>query len=143
MGGLCNFFSSTASCMRLPGLSPIQRIIDQKGLAPCRSAGFPAKNRISMHFQFCWRHRQSPQCIGHLTSRDGICSIIYKIIMGIELYNNNGRSIIIIFNTLYEWLCRESCIKYSKCGFIHPSAVSSLDWLAPGGTSLAVLSQDK
>jgi hypothetical protein len=31
----------------------------------------------------------------NLPSRDGICSIIYFIIMGIELYNNNRESIII------------------------------------------------
>jgi hypothetical protein len=69
---------------------------------PRRSAGFPAKNRIST-FEFCGRHRQSPT-IPRTFPWDGICSIIYKIIMGIELYNNNGRSISIIFYTLHRGL---------------------------------------
>jgi hypothetical protein len=55
----------------------------------------------------------------HAMSRDGICSIIYKIIIGTELYNNNGRSII-IFYTLHKGLCGESCIKYLNRDFIRP-----------------------
>jgi hypothetical protein len=77
------------------------------------------------HFVNQWRRRLRKEAwwdSDHGTfrrSRDGVCSIIYKIIMGIELYNNNGRSII-IFYTLHKGLCRESCIKYSKRDFIHP-----------------------
>jgi hypothetical protein len=50
-------------------------------------------------------------------SRDGPVRIIHIIIVGIELYNNNGRSII-IFYTLHKGLCRESCIKYINGDFI-------------------------
>jgi hypothetical protein len=45
-----------------------------------------------------------PQYLGHFPSRVGICSIIYKILIGIKLYNNNGRSISIIFYTLHRGL---------------------------------------
>ena len=71
---------------------------------PRRSAGFPAKNRISMHSNSVGGTDNPPQYLGHFPSRDGICSIIYKIIIGIELYNNNGRSISIILYTLHRGL---------------------------------------